>query len=685
MSHTEDRRYVELCQDSVRLSAESVGLEITDEVAALLAEDVCYRLREITQFSAQCLRHSRRRRLTVEDFNRALRWNNVEPIYGHGSPDPVSFRSVRDGDCHCAEDREINLVELALATNIPKGTAETAVRVHISYLDSKGNLEPQGTVPAAVSMLTDDLLKYYQRVTRAVLGDDLHLMKVALQDLQTNSKIGALLPYFVYVVSGVKSVSHDLEQLSRLLQLVRSLLSNPYLYLGSYGCSLMQSVLYCVTEPLAASINPLNDHWTLRDYGAGLLSCIWTHRDLEGSLYTQVLQSLQKVLGDPVRPLCSHYGAVVGLHALGWKAVEQVLYPLLPTYWAGLQTVLDDHSMSNAQVKADGHKVYGAILVLLGLRDGTVRVFNTEKSKFTEFHECRGGEGAFRGLGVLDNALVTCVESGLLKVWKEGSNENLEVQVGAAVEKMRLCDTQRHKVGTGGKENDLKIWDLQRPEEPIFRAKNVRNDWLDLRVPVWIRDLDFIPESDKIVTCTSHHQVRLYDPSSTQRRPVLEVLFGEDPLTALSITPDGRSVVVGNSHGHMGVIDLRKGRLLCALKGNAGSVRSIQCHKSMPVVASCGLDRFMRLHSLNDKKLLHKVYLKSRLNCLLLTSRDKWEGEELIPAEAEDVKDEEEDEVWNNMDTVMDKTNSKKRKDAQEPCVVAESTENAKKKKKKKV
>ncbi|KAM4722128.1 TAF6-like RNA polymerase II p300/CBP-associated factor-associated factor 65 kDa subunit 6L [Rhinophrynus dorsalis] len=363
MSHTEDRRYVELCQDSVRLAAESVGLEVSDEVAALLAEDVCYRLRELTQFSAQTLRHSRRRRLTVEDFNRALRWSNVEAVCGHGSPDPVSFRSIRDGECYCAEDRDINLVELALATNIPKGTAETAVRVHVSYLDGKGNLEPQGTVPAAVSLLTDDLLKYYQRVTRAVLGDDLHLMKVALQDLQTNPKIAALLPYFVYVVSGVKSVSHDLEQLSRLLQLVRSLLWNPFLYLGNYGCSLIQSVLYCVTEPLAASINPLNDHWTLRDYGAGLLSCIWTHRDLAGSLYPQILQSLQKVLGDPVRPLCSHYGAVVGLHALGWKAVEQVLYPLLPTYWSGLQTVLDDHSMSNAQVKADGHKVYGAILV----------------------------------------------------------------------------------------------------------------------------------------------------------------------------------------------------------------------------------------------------------------------------------------------------------------------------------
>lgn len=30
--------------------------------------------------------------------------------------------------------------------------------------------------------------------------------QVALQDLQTNSKIAALLPYFVYVVSGVSGV-----------------------------------------------------------------------------------------------------------------------------------------------------------------------------------------------------------------------------------------------------------------------------------------------------------------------------------------------------------------------------------------------------------------------------------------------------------------------------------------------
>ncbi|XP_074424152.1 TAF6-like RNA polymerase II p300/CBP-associated factor-associated factor 65 kDa subunit 6L isoform X2 [Larus michahellis] len=361
MAEREERRFVELPRESVRLMAESAGLELSDEVAALLAEDVCYRLREATQNSSQFMKHTRRRKLTVEDFNRALRWSNVEAVCGYGSQDALPFRAIKEGELYFQEDREVNLVELALATNIPKGCAETAVRVHVSYLDGKGNLEPQGAVPSAVSTLTDDLLKYYQHVTRAVLGDDPQLMKVALQDLQTNSKIAALLPYFVYVV---KSVSHDLEQLNRLLHIARSLIQNPFLCLGSYVRSLVGSVMYCALEPLAASINPLNDHWTLRDYAAMLLSRVfWTHGDLASGLYPQILLSLQKVLADPVRPLCSHYGAVAGLHALGWQAVERVLYPHLPTYWANLQAVLDDYSVSNAQVKADGHKVYGAILV----------------------------------------------------------------------------------------------------------------------------------------------------------------------------------------------------------------------------------------------------------------------------------------------------------------------------------
>ncbi|NXI69488.1 WDR74 protein, partial [Anseranas semipalmata] len=94
------------------------------------------------------------------------------------------------------------------------------------------------------------------------------------------------------------------------------------------------------------------------------------------------------------------------------------------------------------------------------------------------------------------------------------------------------------------------------------------------------------------------------------------------------------------------------GRVLKCLKGFAGSVRGLQCHPSLPLVASCGLDRFLRVHDLGDKRLRHKVYLKSRLNCLLLSSHQDWEARE-APSSPVKVKEEEEgDELWDSMETV---------------------------------
>lgn len=40
---------------------------------------------------------------------------------------------------------------------------------------------------------------------------------------------------------------------------------------------------------------------------------------------------------------------------------------------------------------------------------------------------------------------------------------------------------------------------------------------------------------------------------------MLEVEFGEYPLTALSVPASGDAVVVGNTQGQLAVLDLRKG------------------------------------------------------------------------------------------------------------------------------
>ena len=85
---------------------------------------------------------------------------------------------------------------------------------------------------------------------------------------------------------------------------------------------LVQAVVYCMIEPLAASINPLNDHWALRDYAARLLAQVIVDWDSSvNNLLEQNTICLQEVLYDLSRPFSSHYGAVMGLVSLGMQVI----------------------------------------------------------------------------------------------------------------------------------------------------------------------------------------------------------------------------------------------------------------------------------------------------------------------------------------------------------------------------
>ncbi len=43
------------------------------------------------------------------------------------------------------------------------------------------------------------------------------------------------------------------------------------------------------------------------------------------------------------------------------------------------------------------------------------------------------------------------------------------------------------------------------------------------------------------------------------------------------------------------------------MRGIAGSVRSIALHPTLPLMASGALDRFVRVHNVNTRKIVHKV------------------------------------------------------------------------------
>lgn len=57
----------------------------------------------------------------------------------------------------------------------------------------------------------------------------------------------------------------------------------------------------------------------------------------------------------------------------------------------------------------------------------------------------------------------------------------MEINVGSGVCRMRQNPSQRHHVATGGKENALKVWDLEKPDKAVFTAKNVSRCHLHLQ------------------------------------------------------------------------------------------------------------------------------------------------------------------------------------------------------------
>ena len=50
------------------------------------------------------------------------------------------------------------------------------------------------------------------------------------------------------------------------------------------------------------------------------------------------------------------------------------------------------------------------------------------------------------------------------------------------------CFTVTLVFAYGGRENDLCLFDLEK-QESIFTARNVPHDFLSLRVPVWVSDM----------------------------------------------------------------------------------------------------------------------------------------------------------------------------------------------------
>ena len=113
-----NKKYVQLSPDTVSMLAESIGISgnsLSSNVSRALAEDVSYRCRELANICSQLMRHSKRKKLSTDDVERALKWYDARaPSLGHQhndvQPSYVQVPDVgrlRDGEAIYAPEEQV--------------------------------------------------------------------------------------------------------------------------------------------------------------------------------------------------------------------------------------------------------------------------------------------------------------------------------------------------------------------------------------------------------------------------------------------------------------------------------------------------------------------------------------------------------------------------------------------------
>ena len=147
------------------------------------------------------------------------------------------------------------------------------------------------------------------------------------------------------------------------MQLTTAMLDNESLYVDPYIASIVPPVLTCLVSPrLGASSNPL-EHYPLRALAASLLGLIAKkYAKSSHILKPRLARTCLKHFLDPNKPFAVHYGAILGIQAVGGReAVRVLIVPNLKDYGKLLQEAIE----GGTPAKADAEMTIGAVLGVL--------------------------------------------------------------------------------------------------------------------------------------------------------------------------------------------------------------------------------------------------------------------------------------------------------------------------------
>ncbi|CCK72922.1 ribosome biosynthesis protein NSA1 KNAG_0M00690 [Huiozyma naganishii CBS 8797] len=252
--------------------------------------------------------------------------------------------------------------------------------------------------------------------------------------------------------------------------------------------------------------------------------------------------------------------------------------------------------------------------------------------------------------------LLAATKSGLVHIISVSSKNKITKtcthKVKAPLEFVQLYDNttlkDKYVFATGGEENLVKLFDLDKTYQKlnqIWEAKNVKNDRLDMKVPIWpmqLRFLDPEPVSSAenegelnfqfaVVTRWSH--LGIYQ-TRHGRKPLryIDLFPGREPLTSLEFVGETTAnknlkssnikefsfVTTDTKHG---VWKFNAAGTLLGKYGKSDIVGAPTfisiCHDEGYLLQG-GLDRYVRVFDVQSLRTLAKVYTPSKVNLIEL-------------------------------------------------------------------
>lgn len=292
--------------------------------------------------------------------------------------------------------------------------------------------------------------------------------------------------------------------------------------------------------------------------------------------------------------------------------------------------------------------------IVLGYQNGHSHIFDTGKCCFSKKIDELEGEESVTGIGCIKKSIIIAKRDGIINIWTNKKKDYFSINLDekGSLDAMVCHQNRENILATGGQLNDFKLWDVK-TKQCIFKAKSLGHDELQLPIATSVRGISFfLNESNLAGCCTKEGHVLLYDDRA-QRRPVVKFYEKQASYTAISTAHRERQVLLGTTKGYMQWLDLRTCKVLKTYTTFTGSVTSIVCDPVEPYVASVSLDRHLRVHHLETKKLVYKCYMKQNLTGLLVKPIVKNEEQSDSITEMENA-DQEYEELFKGMEEIRE-------------------------------